>query len=95
MASSKFQLPSHFRGWNSSADHSVASTDKLTSKKPLWKRPLCLAVAVVAVIAIIIAIAVPLAVILPKKGKSHGTTVVLPLYIYPKDNATWAPLYDA
>lgn len=97
MASSKFQLPSHFRGWNSSAEHSDYVVKRPTSSgKPLWKRPLCLAAAAAAaLIVVIIAIAVPLAVILPKKGKGHATSVILPLYIYPKENATWAPLYDA
>ena len=45
--------------------------------------------------AIVIAVVVPLAVILPKKSKGNDTTVMLPLYIYPKENATWAPLYEA
>lgn len=65
-------------------------------KKPLLKRPLFLAIIAAVVIIIIIAIIVPLAVILPKKGH-HGqkATILLPLYIYPTDNTTWSPLYDA
>ncbi|KAF2029229.1 hypothetical protein EK21DRAFT_101299 [Setomelanomma holmii] len=94
---SKVQLPTHFRDWNGSSSPSIEASEKpATTQKPLWKRPWFIAVAVAAVIAIIIAIAVPLAVILPKKHKSKpDTRVLLPLYIYPKENATWAPLYDA
>lgn len=53
-------------------------------------------VAVAALIAIIIIIAVPLAILIPKKNKGkHDASILLPLYIYPKDNSTWAPLYNA
>ncbi|KAH7068061.1 Spherulation-specific family 4-domain-containing protein [Paraphoma chrysanthemicola] len=93
---SKVELPSHFRDWNGSSDPSVEAPEKTSAQKPIWKRPLFITFAVAAAIAIIIAIVVPLAVILPKKGKSkHNATVMLPLYIYPQENATWAPLYDA
>jgi hypothetical protein len=88
------ELPSHFRDWNRSSDRSVISTDKPTFQKPLWKRPWVIGVAVAILIAIIIAIVVPLAVLLPKKNHpKHDASVLLPLYIYPKDNSTWAPLY--
>ena len=46
------------------------------------------------ILIIILAIVVPLAVILPKKKQSK-TTVIVPLYIYPENNSTWAPLYNA
>lgn len=93
---SKVELPSHFRDWNGSSDPSVEASEKPTAQKPLWKRGWFIGIAVAVVVAIIIAIVVPLAVILPKKGKAkHDATVLLPLYIYPTNNASWAPLYDS
>jgi hypothetical protein len=92
---SKVDLPSHFRDWNKSSDPSVEAPEKSTTTKPLWKRPWIIGITVVVAVVVIVAIAVPLAVILPKKGKgNHDTTVMLPLYLYPKTNATWSPLYD-
>jgi hypothetical protein len=93
---SKFHLPSHFRDWNGSSNPSVEASEKPLTQKPIWKRPLFIGIVVAATVAIIIAIVVPLAVIVPKKGKSrHDATIMLPLYIYPKENATWGSLYDA
>ena len=46
------------------------------------------------VFIILLAIVVPLAVILPKRKHSKAT-VIVPLYIYPENNSTWAPLYNA
>jgi hypothetical protein len=92
---SQVDLPSHFKGWNGSSNPSVHSSERPRTQKPLWKRPWFIAVAVAVLLAIIIAIAVPLAVVLPKKGKkNHDATVMLPLYIYPENNSTWAPLYN-
>ncbi|CAO2653669.1 Nn.00g030800.m01.CDS01 [Neocucurbitaria sp. VM-36] len=92
----KVNLPSHFRDWNASNDHSVKAPEKQAAQKAIWKRPWFIGVASAIVIAVIIAIIVPLAVILPKKGKGkHSATIILPLYIYPKDNTTWTPLYNS
>ncbi|KAL5119597.1 hypothetical protein ACEQ8H_002443 [Pleosporales sp. CAS-2024a] len=95
MASSKFNLPTHFRDWNASfAPSSLKSGERSRAKTPLWKRPLFLGIAGAVVIILVIVIAVPLAVLLPKKKHRESSTILLPLYIYPKDNATWSPLFD-
>jgi hypothetical protein len=93
----KFELPTHFRDWNELSSPSVDALQKPSSaQKPIYKRPWFIGVAIAVLIAIIIAIAVPLAVVLPKKGQGkHHATVILPAYIYPEENSTWAPLYDA
>jgi hypothetical protein len=92
---SKVALPSHFRDWNESVDQSVAAPEKSNTEKPLWKRPWIIGITAAVIVAIVIAIVVPLAVILPKKGKGkHDATILLPLYIYPQQNASWSPLYD-
>lgn len=46
--------------------------------------------------AVLIAIIVPLAILIPRR-KGHGkkSSVLLPLYIYPENNATWDPLLTA
>jgi flagellar basal body-associated protein FliL len=49
----------------------------------------------IALVVFVLAAVVPMAVLLPKKGKEHKRSVILPLYIYPHDNSTWQPLYDA
>jgi hypothetical protein len=65
-------------------------------QKPIYKRPWVIVTAAAIIAAIIIAIVVPLAVILPKKSKApRHAAVMLPLYIYPQTNATWAPLYSS
>ncbi|KAF2126989.1 hypothetical protein P153DRAFT_433463 [Dothidotthia symphoricarpi CBS 119687] len=92
---SKFELPIHFRDWNTSTTRSINKTRKPAAQKPLWKRPVFIGVAVAVVIILILVIAIPLAVLLPKKGKNHNASVLLPLYIYPDDNSTWAPLYES
>jgi hypothetical protein len=94
---SKVELPSHFRDWNESSSPSVEAPQKTsTTQKPIYRRPWFIGVAIAIVVAIVIAIAVPLAVVLPKKGKGkHDASIMLPLYIYPENNATWAPLYNA
>ncbi|KAF1850682.1 uncharacterized protein K460DRAFT_301972 [Cucurbitaria berberidis CBS 394.84] len=93
---SKVDLPTHFRDWNASSNASDGATQKPIPQKAVWKRPWFIGIAAAVVIAIIIAIVVPLAVVLPKKGKGkHDATVIVPLYIYPKDNSTWAPLYNS
>ena len=47
------------------------------------------------VVVLIIAIAVPLGVLLPKRNQPPWSSVIVPLYVYPHDNTTWQPLYDA
>jgi flagellar basal body-associated protein FliL len=49
----------------------------------------------IIVIVVILAIVIPLAVVLPRKNRSHGetSTVIVPLYIYP-DVGAWDPLYE-
>ncbi|PVH67326.1 hypothetical protein DL98DRAFT_600663, partial [Cadophora sp. DSE1049] len=62
------------------------------SRKRYW----CIALLAAGILAVILAIVVPLAVILPKRGRGgHKSTILLPLYIYPETNATWAPLFNA
>ncbi len=64
--------------------------------KSAKRRSWCLPISIIAVLLIIVAVAVPLAVILPRRGHHHQTSVVLiPLYIYPSTNTTWTPLYAA
>jgi len=94
---SRFELPIHFRDWNRSSSPSIDGPPKAyRAQRPIYKRPWFIGVAVAVLIAIIIAIAVPLAVVLPNKDeKNHDGQVMLPLYIYPKDNDTWAPLYKS
>ena len=92
----KVDLPSHFRDWNASNDPSVESTEKPGPQRAIWRRPWFIGVASAIAIAVVIAIVVPLAVVLPKKGKGEqAATIILPLYIYPKDNSTWSPLYNS
>lgn len=98
---SKLNLPTHFRNWNASTERSINEVAKSSAPpppsfpKPLWKRPWFIGAVAAVVVIIIIAIAVPLAVLLPKKGHKHNAKVMLPLYIYPKDNSTWGPLYES
>lgn len=48
------------------------------------------------ILTLIIAIVVPLAVLLPKRGRARlQAAVILPLYIYPATNASWAPLFSS
>ncbi|KAM7186565.1 spherulin 4-like cell surface protein [Naviculisporaceae sp. PSN 640] len=49
------------------------------------------------VLLLTLAIAVPLAVVLPRKKHNEPPpgSVILPLYIYPHDNTTWSPVYEA
>ena len=48
------------------------------------------------VLVVTVATAVPLAVLLPKKHDKPPTgSIMLPLYIYPHDNSTWGPVYEA
>jgi hypothetical protein len=58
-----------------------------------WFWPVIAAILVIVIIAIV----VPLAVILPKKNASSppSTAVIVPLYLYPLNDSSWAPLYDA
>lgn len=92
----KDDIPAHFRDWNGSEGSPDTMEKPATSKKPLWKRPLVLAVAAAATVAVLIAIIVPLAVLLPKKkGKSNHSVIILPLYIYPTNSSSWQPLYDS
>lgn len=61
--------------------------EKLKSRRPWY-------IAVAVAVMIVIAIIVPLATILPKKHHHpKKTNVLFPLYIWPKTNTTWDPLY--
>lgn len=51
--------------------------------------------AVVAAIILVVSLAVGLGVGLSKRNRSPPASVMLPLYIYPADNSTWKPAYDA
>jgi len=54
------------------------------------------AIVIVVAIIIIVAIVVPLAVILPKNhSKIPRGSVIVPLYLYPLNDSSWSPLYDA
>ncbi|RMD42867.1 hypothetical protein DV735_g2291, partial [Chaetothyriales sp. CBS 134920] len=57
-----------------------------------WRR---IAIIVVVVIAALCALIIPLAVVLPGKGRPHGepSSVLLPLYVYPSPGA-WDPLHE-
>lgn len=93
---SKFDIPLHFQNWNKSSSRLSKASDRQIAQKPLYKRPWVIPVSILVLIAIIIAIVVPLAVILPRRKKHiYHSSVMLPLYIYPQDNGTWAPLYDS
>ncbi|KAM7217683.1 spherulin 4-like cell surface protein [Rhypophila decipiens] len=54
-------------------------------------------VAAAVVLLVILAIAVPLAVVLPRNKRQAPPpgSIILPLYIYPHDNTTWSPVYEA
>jgi len=49
------------------------------------------------VLVVIVATAVPLAILLPRNSDKPPVTgsIMLPLYIYPHDNTTWGPVYEA
>ncbi|KAF2017683.1 spherulin 4-like cell surface protein [Aaosphaeria arxii CBS 175.79] len=88
-------IPKHFQDWNTSEAPKMMPSRRTTNSKPFYKRPLGIAIIAGVTIAILIAIIVPLAVILPKRGRKHDATVILPLYIYPDETSTWNPLYDS
>ncbi|TWU71438.1 hypothetical protein ED733_002676 [Metarhizium rileyi] len=53
---------------------------------------------IVAIVVVVVAIAVPLAVvILPQRNRNDrpATNILIPLYIYPLNESSWSPLYDA
>jgi len=51
--------------------------------------------AVVAAVILLISLAIGLGVGLSKRNRPPPASVILPLYIYPADNSTWKPAYDA
>jgi len=58
-------------------------------------RKWCLCISItIALTILIIGIVVPFAVILPRR-EYPKPDVLFPLYIYPQNNNTWRPLYDA
>jgi hypothetical protein len=63
-----------------------------------WMRKKWLWGAIGAVVLIVIlAVVVPLAVVLPRKNRHRvpRATVILPLYIYPLNDSSWSPVFDA
>jgi hypothetical protein len=56
-----------------------------------------IAIGIAVAIVVILVIVIPLAIILPKRGDDGGkpSSVIFPLYIYPENNSTWGPLYEA
>ena len=60
-----------------------------SSRKRVW----CISITAVVVL-ILIAVVTPTAVVLRKRHHQDEAKVLLPLYIYPESNDTWAPLYD-
>ncbi|KAH6612975.1 spherulin 4-like cell surface protein [Boeremia exigua] len=91
----KIELPTHW--YTLPPPTPVETAQETISTRPFYKRPRVISIISAVVIALIIAIVVPLAVILPKNSKAEErhTSIMLPLYIYPETNATWAPLYSA
>ncbi|KAF1999704.1 hypothetical protein P154DRAFT_554565 [Amniculicola lignicola CBS 123094] len=88
-------IPSHFQDWTSSSSaRSARGKISPAPTRPFWKRPWIIAIAAAALIVVIVVIAVPLAILLPK-SKKHHSTVLLPLYIYPKTDSSWEPLHKA
>lgn len=72
--------------------------DQIVASRKKTKR-LRLVIAAIVVLAVIVAIVVPIGIILSKKKAKapalvFGSTVIVPLYIYPDANA-WDPLYKA
>ncbi|KAL4804606.1 Spherulation-specific family 4-domain-containing protein [Aspergillus unguis] len=74
--------------------HSAMSHRKCHIRRRWW-----VAIGVVLAVIAIATIAVPLAVILPNRTETAAAgqpaSVLFPLYIYPEDNSTWGPLYEA
>jgi hypothetical protein len=70
--------------------------DQIVASRKKTKR-LRLVIAAIVVLAVIVAIVVPVGIILSKKKAPalvFGSTVIVPLYIYPDANA-WDPLFKA
>ncbi|KAK0737796.1 spherulin 4-like cell surface protein [Schizothecium vesticola] len=51
--------------------------------------------AVIAAVILLVSLAVGVGVGLSKRNRPPPASVILPLYIYPADNSTWKPAYDA
>ncbi|KAK1833937.1 Spherulation-specific family 4-domain-containing protein [Podospora conica] len=51
--------------------------------------------AVVAAVVLVVSLAVGLGVGLSRRNRPPPAGILLPIYIYPADNATWKPAYDA
>jgi hypothetical protein len=94
---SKIQLPMHFRDWNTlSAPPPIDVKREAKSIRPSYKRPCVIGIVSAIIVVLIIAVVVSLAVVLPKQGKAgRHASVILPLYIYPETNASWAPLFSS
>lgn len=71
------------------------NTKDLLPKRRLQRRSRWFWPGVAAAVVIIVAIAVPLGIILPKRNRPPGASIILPLYVYPHNNTTWKPVYDA
>jgi hypothetical protein len=65
----------------------------LKKRPSRWSRK-CRLITAAVVLVVILAVVIPLAVLLPKKHM-FNTSVLLSLYIYPQNDSSWAPLYQA
>lgn len=80
----------------------METPSKMLRRQRTASQKCCLySIIALVLIVIVLVIAIPVAVLLPKKNHvveytSPGvsTSVIVPLYIYPGDNA-WDPLYEA
>lgn len=80
----------------------MEAPSKMVKRKRTASQKCCLySIVALVLILIILVIAIPLAVLLPKKdhvveytGPGVSTSIIVPLYMYPGDNA-WNPLYEA
>ncbi|KKK15244.1 hypothetical protein ARAM_005025 [Aspergillus rambellii] len=79
-----------------SLKHTTEGGTRSLRQKFKLRRPWCISLVVAVIIVVIVVIVVPLAVLLPRRNhRGKPSTVLFPLYIYPKSNATWGPLYEA
>jgi flagellar basal body-associated protein FliL len=74
--------------------------EKVTPEGQKGKRSkLFWALIAAAVVAVIIVIVVPLAVLLPRRNQQQERTpsanIIIPLYLYPLNETSWKPVYDA